>query len=334
MNVLEAVNISKHFATTRAVDDLSFQVRSGEIFAMLGPNGAGKTTTIRIALDILKPDQGTINVLGGPLTQATKDRIGYLPEERGLYRNITVLDCLTYLGALKGMDPKAAKRRAEELLDRVDLGPNKLQKVSELSRGMQQKAQFAATILHDPDLVIIDEPFSGLDPVNTRLIKEMIYEMKAQGKTVIMSTHMMHQVEEMADRLLMMDEGRRVLYGPVHQVREQFAMDAVYIDGQGDWSSLPGVARVRVEDKETELFLKDGVTPEDLLAQLVGNPAYHVTRFEVAVPALDDIFVTVVNKKGHRNEQGLVPAHSAGDLVLERSEERPVPAQDEGKQLP
>lgn len=313
MNVLEAINISKQFTLTRAVDDLSFQVRSGEIFAMLGPNGAGKTTTIRIALDILKPDRGTISVLGGPLTQATKDRIGYLPEERGLYRSITVLDCLTYLGALKGMDPKAAKRRANELLDRVDLGPNKLQKVSELSRGMQQKAQFAATILHDPDLVIIDEPFSGLDPVNTRLIKEMIYDMKAQGKTVIMSTHMMHQVEEMADRLLMMDEGRRVLYGPVHEVREQFAMNAVYIDGQGDWSALPGVARVQVEDKETELFLQEGVTPEDLLAHLVGNPAYHVTRFEVAVPSLDDIFVTVVNNKAMRSKGGPVPEHSEGE---------------------
>ena len=294
MNALEAFHISKHFATIRAVDDLSFEVHSGEIFAMLGPNGAGKTTTIRMALDILKPDEGTISVLGSPLTQTAKDRIGYLPEERGLYRNITALDCLTYLGALKGMDPKIAKRRADELLERVGLGPNKLQKVSELSRGMQQKAQFVATILHDPDLVIVDEPFSGLDPVNTRLIKEMIYEMKAQGKTVIMSTHMMHQVEEMADRLLMMDHGRRVLYGPVDQVREQFAMNAVYVDGQGDWAAMPGVARVKVDGKETELLLKEGVTPDDLLAHIAGNSAYHLKRFEVAVPSLDDIFITVV----------------------------------------
>jgi ABC-2 type transport system ATP-binding protein len=297
MNALEATHISKSFATTRAVDDLSFQVRSGEIFAMLGPNGAGKTTTLRMALDILKPDQGTISLLGGPLTQATKDRIGYLPEERGLYRNVTVLDCLTYLGALKGMDPKAAKQRADELLERVELGPNKLQKVSELSRGMQQKAQFVATILHDPDLVIIDEPFTGLDPVNTLLIKEMMYEIKARGKTVIMSTHMMHQVEEMADRLLMMDHGRRVLYGSVDQVREQFALNAVYVDGQGDWAALPSVARVQVDGKETELFLKEGTSPDDLLAQLVGNPAYQVTRFEVAVPSLNDIFISVVENK-------------------------------------
>lgn len=296
MNALKASNITKRFSTICAVDDLSFEVDCGEIFAMLGPNGAGKTTTIRMALDILKPDTGTISVFGGALSQETKDRIGYLPEERGLYRNITVLDCLTYLGTIKGMDKKLAKRRANELLERVELGPNKMHKVSELSRGMQQKAQFAATVLHDPDLVIIDEPFSGLDPVNTQLIKEMIYEMKAQGKTVIMSTHMMHQVEEMADRLLMMNQGRRVLYGPVDKVREQFAFNAVYVAGHGDWGALPGVARVQSNGNETELLLKEHESPDDLLSQLAGNAAYSVTRFEVAIPSLNDIFISVVGK--------------------------------------
>ena len=294
MTALRATNVSKRFATTLAVDDLSFEVQSGEIFAMLGPNGAGKTTTIRMALDLLRPDSGNIEVLGGPLTQATKDRIGYLPEERGLYRNVTVVDCLTYLGSLKGLDVKTARRRANQWLERVDLGPNRMQKVSELSRGMQQKAQFAATVLHDPDLVIVDEPFSGLDPVNTQLIKDLIYEMKAQGKTVIMSTHMMHQVEEMADRLLMIDHGRRVLYGPVEGVREQFAMNAVYVDGAGDWTALSGVARVQLDGKETELFLAEGMTPDKLLTNLAGNPAYRLTRFEVAVPSLNDIFIAVV----------------------------------------
>ncbi len=310
MNAIDVVHVSKQFATTRAVDDLSFKVRGGEIFALLGPNGAGKTTTIRMALDILKPDTGTIAVLGGLLSQETKDRIGYLPEERGLYRNITVLDCLAYLGTLKGMDPKRAKQRANELLDRVELGPNKTQKVSELSRGMQQKAQFAATIIHDPDLVIIDEPFAGLDPVNTLLIKAIIYDIKAKGKTVVMSTHMMHQVEEMADRLLMMDRGRRVLYGSVDQVREQFAMNAVYVDGQGDWAALPGVERVKQEDREVELFLKDGLTPDDLLAQMAGNSAYHVTRFEVAVPSLNDIFIAVV---------GETSKHAGSNSIAERT---------------
>ncbi len=296
MSALEATRITKRFSTVCAVHDLCFQVHYGEIFALLGPNGAGKTTTIRMVLDILKPDTGTISVLGGPLTQATKDRIGYLPEERGLYRNVSVLDCLTYLGTLKGMDRKTAKDRASALLDRVELGPNKLHKVSELSRGMQQKAQFVATILHDPELVIIDEPFSGLDPVNTKLIKEMIYEMKAQGKTVIMSTHMMHQVEEMADRLLMMNHGKRVLYGSVKQVREQFAFNAVSVDGKGDWESLPGVMRVKSNQKATELFLEEGYSYEDLLARVAGDPEYRITRFEVAVPSLNDIFINVVGQ--------------------------------------
>jgi ABC-2 type transport system ATP-binding protein len=296
LSALEATRITKRFSTVCAVDDLCFQVHYGEIFALLGPNGAGKTTTIRMVLDILKPDAGTIAVLGGPLTQATKDRIGYLPEERGLYRNVSVLDCLSYLGTLKGMDGKSAKDRANVLLDRVELGPNKLHKVSELSRGMQQKAQFAATILHDPELVIVDEPFSGLDPVNTKLIKEMIYEMKAQGKTVIMSTHMMHQVEEMADRLLMMNHGQRVLYGPVKQVREQFAFNAVSVEGKGDWEALPGVMRIKSNQKTTELILEEGYSYEELLARLASDPGYRVTRFEVAVPSLNDIFITVVGR--------------------------------------
>jgi ABC-2 type transport system ATP-binding protein len=173
---------------------------------------------------------------------------------------------------------------------------------------MQQKAQFAATILHDPDLVIIDEPFSGLDPVNTQLIKDMIYEMKEEGKAIIMSTHMMHQVEEMADRLLMMDHGRRVLYGSVDQVREQFALNAVYVDGQGDWAALPGVARVQVDGKETELLLKEGVTPEDMLTHLAVNSSYQLSRFEVAVPSLNDIFITTVDRAS-------IPKRSGADSV-------------------
>ncbi len=296
-STLVVSNVTKDFATTRAVDDLSFEVRRGEIFAMLGPNGAGKTTTLRMALDILKPDRGQIEILGGAITDESKNRIGYLPEERGLYRNITVLDCLTYLGTLKGMERKAAQERALTLLERVGLGENANHKVSELSRGMQQKAQFAATILHDPDLVIIDEPFSGLDPVNTQLVKDLMYELEDRGKTVIMSTHVMERIEEMADRLLMMDHGRRVLYGPVDQVRQDFAMNAVLVQGQGDWAALPGVERVKVDGRETQLFLKPGVTSDDLLAQTASNPDYHITRFEIALPSLDDIFIQVAQAK-------------------------------------
>src|SRR5262249_50079089 len=175
MNTIQVDNITKRYGDHIAVDNLSFEVRKGEIFSMLGPNGAGKTSTIRMILDIIKPDSGSIEVLGGRFTEATKERIGYLPEERGLYKNVRLLELLTYLGTLKGMSGDDAKKRAETLLEEVGLGENIKSKVSELSRGMSQKVQFVATILHNPELLMIDEPFSGLDPVNTEMIKNMIY---------------------------------------------------------------------------------------------------------------------------------------------------------------
>ncbi len=295
MNSLVVSNVSKSFGPTQAVDDLSFEVRAGEIFAMLGPNGAGKTTTIRMALDILRPDSGRIEILGGPIDQECKDRIGYLPEERGLYRDIVVTTCLTYLGTLKGMSGRDAKARTIELLTRVGLEDAMDKKVSALSRGMQQKAQFVATVLHDPDLVIIDEPFSGLDPVNTLLIKELMYEMKEKGKTVIMSTHMMHQVEEMADRMLMVNQGRRVLYGPVDEIRQQYASHAVYVRGSGDWLSLPGVESVEYdkEEKADYVCLAEGVSADEFLRAAAQRPDVHIDRFEVALPSLEDIFIEV-----------------------------------------
>lgn len=306
MNSLTISNVSKQFGATRAVVDLSFEVRPGEIFAILGPNGAGKTTTIRMVLDILRPDSGKIDVLGGPINQAAKDRIGYLPEERGLYKNLTVIDCLAYLGRLKGMKATDARRRAEELINRVELGESIDKKVSQLSRGMQQKAQFAATIIHDPDLIIIDEPFSGLDPVNTLLIKELIYEMKQQGKTIIMSTHMMHQVEAMAGRMLMLNKGRRVLYGPVEDIRQQYADHALYIGGVGNWETLPFAERVTFDEDERAslVMLRQGVTPDDAFRMIAQQPNLHVDRFEVALPSLDDIFITVVEGRQRAASNG------------------------------
>jgi ABC-2 type transport system ATP-binding protein len=296
MKTLIVNNISKHFGETCAVNDLSFEVTAGEIFAMLGPNGAGKTTTIRMVLDILRPDEGSIEILGGAINQAAKDRIGYLPEERGLYRDVTVVDCLAYLGTLKGVNSKEAKTRAAELLARVGLEDAATKKVSALSRGMQQKAQFAATILHDPDLVIIDEPFSGLDPVNTLLIKELMYELKDQGKTVIMSTHMMHQVEEMADRMLMMNHGNQVLYGRVDDIRQQYASHAVYVHGTGQWAALPGVASVAYDrDERADLVqLEPGFSADDFLRTAAQRDDIQISRFEVALPSLDEIFIDVV----------------------------------------
>lgn len=289
-------NISKTYGDFRAVDQLSFEVYQGEIFAMLGPNGAGKSTTIRMILDILKPDTGNIAVLGGELNDERKDRIGYLPEERGLYRNVKVLDMMTYLGSLKGMTNRDARTQATALLERLGLADHAKSKVSELSKGMQQKVQFAVTIIHDPDLIIVDEAFSGLDPVNTLVMKDLILEMPKRGKTVVMSTHQMYQVEEMAQRLLMINKGQMALYGTVDEVRRKYALNAVIVEGSGEWERLPGVAQVERTDNGREgavLHLAPGMTSNDLLGAIAAAPNISIERFELAVPNLNDIFIQV-----------------------------------------
>ncbi len=308
-NAISVNGITKSYGAHVAVNDLTFDVRRGEIFSMLGPNGAGKTTTIRMILDIIKPDRGTIEVLGGPFTEATKERIGYLPEERGLYKNVRLVELLTYLGTLKGMTNADATKRANDLLEEVGLGENKKSKVSELSRGMSQKVQFIATIIHNPDLLIIDEPFSGLDPVNTEMIKTMIYKLKSQGHTIVMSIHEMHQVEEMADRLLMINQGRRVLYGSVDEVRQQYAENAVVVSGEGDWQALPGVVSVKPIEAGRAYFLKldEQVSPDHILQTVATSPAYHLRSFALAVPSLNDIFIRVAGNN-HLKEDNLEPA--------------------------
>lgn len=292
---IEVNDVSKHYGAHVAVDHSSFDVRRGEIFSMLGPNGAGKTTTIRMILDIIKPDSGEIRVFGAPFEEKTKTLIGYLPEERGLYKSVRLVELLSYLGTLKGMTRRDATLRANQLLEEVGLGSNKQSKVSELSRGMSQKVQFIATILHDPELIIVDEPFSGLDPVNTELIKNMLYQLKAAGKTIVMSIHEMHQVEEMADRLLMYNHGKRVLYGSVDDVRQQYADNAVIVSGTGDWSKIAGVIRVEAEDngRSAKLFLAEGTTPEMLMHALASDPSLIIRSFALAVPRLNDIFIRV-----------------------------------------
>lgn len=295
--VITAAHISKSYGSFMAVSDLNFEVRAGEVFAMLGPNGAGKSTTIRMILDILRPDSGSISVFGGPIDAGRKDRIGYLPEDRGLYRSAKVIDMMVYLGVLKGMNKEAARQRALQLLEELGLAENARQKVSELSKGMQQKVQFAVTILHNPDLIIIDEPFSGLDPVNTMVIKDLLMNFRNRGGAVVMSTHQMYHVEEMADRLLMINRGKQALYGPVGEVRNRYAIHAVQVEGDGDWSSLSGVARVEPpgEGETGELLhLKEGVTSAELLSEIASRPDLQVRRFELAVPNLNEIFIRVV----------------------------------------
>ena len=297
-----AERISKSYGSFRAVRDLTFEIHRGEIFALLGPNGSGKTTTIRMILDILKPDTGTIRVLGAPLTDATKNRIGYLPEERGLYRNVPVLEMMMYLGALKGMSRSEAKRRSLELLEQLQLADFARKKVSELSKGMQQKVQFAVTVLHKPDLIIVDEPFSGLDPLNTLVIKDLLLDFQRAGGAVVMSTHQMHQVEELAERLLMISRGEQKLYGSVDAIRRQFARHAIVVEGEGNWASLPGVERVETHENgrhDTTLFLTPEATADDVLAAIAQSRSMTIRRFELAVPSLNDIFIQVVEGEAH-----------------------------------
>lgn len=289
-------DISKSFGDTRAVDGLDFRVERGEVFAMLGPNGSGKTTTIRLILDILRPDRGSIRVLGGSPGATSATLTGYLPEERGLYRNAPVLDVMVYLGQLKGLGAREARRRSLALLERLDLAEHARSKVSELSKGMQQKVQFAVTVLHEPQLIIVDEPFSGLDPVNTQVLESLLREMRARGVAIIMSTHQMHQVEAMADRLLMISRGRQKLYGPVAEIRRQFASHAIVVEGKGDWSRLPGVRSVTQGDGADEalLQLSAETTPDDVLAAIAGAGDMQIRRFELATPGLNEIFIRVV----------------------------------------
>lgn len=292
--------VAKSYGSFRAVDDLSFDVYGGEIFAMLGPNGSGKTTTIRMILDILKPDTGAISILGSAINDSIKDRIGYLPEERGLYRSVKVLEMMVYLGVLKGMSRHDANRRSLELLNRLELAEHAKSKVSELSKGMQQKVQFAVTVLHHPSLIIVDEPFSGLDPVNTLVVKDLLMEFRKDGGTIVMSTHQMWQVEEMSDRLLMIDKGRQRLYGQVDDIRQQYALHAIVVEGQGDWASLPGVDHIEHNGREgTTLYLKPEATSESVLAAIATTSGMRIERFELAVPSLNDIFIRVVEDGNH-----------------------------------
>ncbi|MCD6553521.1 MAG: ATP-binding cassette domain-containing protein [Anaerolineae bacterium] len=298
MYAVEAHNLVKEFNGLRAVDGLSFTVERGEIFGLLGPNGAGKTTTIRMLLDIFKPDAGEIKVLGGAVDTHTKSRIGYLPEERGLYPRLRVVQCLTYLARLKGMGRREAKSRAEALLERVGLSEWQRKRVKELSKGMQQKVQFVATIVHDPDLLILDEPFQGLDPINTDLLKEMIREMHQAGKTIIFSTHIMGQVEQMCDRILLINEGQAVLYGPLAEIKSRHAQHAILLCSDDSLEGLEGVLRIEKRGADHLVFLRADTSPQDILRQLVAREAT-ITHFEVAAPSLEEIFITAV-KEGAR----------------------------------
>jgi len=295
MNTVEASQISKSFKGIKVVEDVSFTIGQGEVFGMVGPNGAGKTTTIRMLMDIIKPDSGEIKILGEPINEGIKNRLGYLPEERGLYKKLTVSESLSYLAALKNMKRRLARDRAEELLKRVNMLPHKDKKTEELSHGMGQLIQFVATILHDPELVVFDEPFAALDPVNTQLLKELILELRSQGKSVILSTHMMNQVEELCDRILMINKGQAVLYGSLSEIKSRYRNNSVFLECDRLPEGLPGVVGNKNHMKYMELFLDGRTSPQEVLSALISK-GVTVGRFEVSTPSLNEIFIQVVKE--------------------------------------
>jgi ABC-2 type transport system ATP-binding protein len=296
MPTVEVSHVAKRFGDTQAVADVSFKLEAGEIFGLLGPNGAGKTTTIRMMLDIFRPDAGEVRVFGGPLDLERKRRIGYMPEERGLYKDLKLEPTLVYLATLKGVEEGAARERLGPWLERFDLADDRQKKVKELSKGMQQKAQIIATLLHEPDLIVIDEPFQGLDPVSTRLVKQVLDEQRRAGRAILMSTHQMHQVEALCDRIVLIDEGHTVLYGPVSQIKRNFAGNAVTVEGQGDFSAIPGVLEMRRQNGAWHLALEVGTDPQAVFRALATRDGVRIERFELEEPSLDDIFVTVVQE--------------------------------------
>lgn len=292
--VVVTQNLEKQYAGVKAVEGVSFEVNSGEIFGLLGPNGAGKTTTIRMILNLISPTAGEVSVLGGDMTEEKKQRIGYLPEERGLYNDMTLLDMMLFLGQLKGLDRKTALDRVEHYLGRVDLWDARTRKIEALSRGMRQKAQFVAAVLHEPELLIVDEPFSGLDPVNTRIIKSLLYELQENGASIIMSTHQMSRVEEMCERILLMDHGHQVLYGDLEEVRRSYDSHAVLVWAKGQVDNLKGVEQIEDHNGAYRLALANDVRVEDVLVELASRSDVEIIKFERALPSLEEIFIQVV----------------------------------------
>lgn len=298
MATVEVERIYKTFGDTHAVDDVSFSVERGEIFGLLGPNGAGKTTIIRIILDIFKPDAGRVSVFSGPMTENKKNRIGYMPEERGLYQDVQLERALVYLLSLKGLSQADAQQRVETYLERFDLAEHRRKKIKELSKGMQQKAQLIITLAHQPELVIIDEPFSALDPVNTQMVKDLLKDERDRGTTIVMSTHQMYQVEALCDRIVLINHGKTVLYGPLAEIRRKYAGQELLVrSGEKLPANLPGVETVEQVNGAIKLRLAQGASSQEVLRALVERNV-PLEQFEIAMPTLDEIFIQVVGGEG------------------------------------
>jgi ABC-2 type transport system ATP-binding protein len=296
---IELLGVSKAFGRFKAVDDLSFKVPKGIVFGLLGPNGAGKTTTIRMIMNITAPDTGEIRVLGAPMSRETQNRIGYLPEERGLYRKMRVMDHLYFLAAIKEVGKEKARERIGEWIDKMELRPWLNKKVDELSKGMQQKVQFIATIVHDPEILILDEVFSGLDPINTALIKDYLTEFRARGKTIVFSTHVLEQAEKLCDEICLLARSRKILEGNLKDLKKQFAGDLLRLSVEASpdqVKALPGVISVQPVNGDYVISLVRGTDRRVFLRHAFDH--YNVKAFSEKEPELEEIYLSAVAKAG------------------------------------
>jgi ABC-2 type transport system ATP-binding protein len=298
MPIVELQHVRKAYDTKIAVADLSFNIEPGSMFGLLGPNGSGKTSSIRMMIGMTVPDSGTVNLFGQPFNREQLKRVGYLPEERGLYKKMKVMDQLIFLGELHGLDATTASKRAHVWCERMEITEAIPKKTEELSKGMQQKIQFIATLLHEPELIIMDEPFSGLDPVNAVLLMDTLVDLRKQGRSILFSTHRMDQVEKLCDAIALIDRGNLVLSGGMREIKSRYPRNRVQVFFEGDERFLqhPGVAEAKNYSGYAEIKLRDESAAQQLLATAVQNGT-HITRFEVMEPTLEEIFIETVGGK-------------------------------------
>lgn len=303
--MIELRGVRKAFGPTVAVDSVSLKATPGGVFGLIGPNGAGKTTTIRIIMNILEPDAGTVLFDGHAIREADKERIGYLPEERGLYKDVTVGDMLTYLARLKGCDARTARKRIDRWLERFELSEWKTRKIEQLSKGMSQKVQLISAVVHEPDMVFFDEPFSGLDPVSADQVRDIIIELGRENKTVLLSTHIMEHAERICSDIVLINKGRQVVSGPVGELKSHYGHRNLIIEFDGDGSVIDALGDVGIVSRYpryVEFELSDGASPDRILSELVGRVS--IQRFEVAAPSLHRIFVEQVGSQRGVEERG------------------------------
>jgi ABC-2 type transport system ATP-binding protein len=297
MSVITFQGVSKSFGDTRAVDGVNFDIPEGCIYGLLGPNGAGKTTSIRIINNILIQDSGTVSINGVSPSPATQRTIGYLPEERGLYKKMKIGEQLIYLAQLKGLSKHQAEKSMEYWLSRFDASDWTQKELGELSKGMSQKIQFIATIIHDPEIYIFDEPFSGLDPINSETLKKVILELRDKGKTILLATHRMEQIEQMCDEICLFNRGKKVLEGNLRQIKQSFGKNTILMEFEGNAGFLDQLGDVRINNRSTnfaEIRMLDGQDTQDILNTAIQHVNIH--KFECVEPSLQEIFISTVGE--------------------------------------